>query len=168
MGRLENLLGVQALAVVDRIAGSDAASSEDAALVTLLTHPDRGVGWLAGVVGLTDSGATRLVERLVAAGLVRRRAGADARSRTLRLTAAGRREAQRVLAARERELEGCLEALSPTEQRTLERLLDKLVAGLTDDRSTALRSCRLCDRDACVSGRVGCPLRHTVPPGGLP
>ena len=168
MARLENLFGVQALAVVDRIAASDAASSQDAALVTLLAHPDCGIGWLAGVVGLTDSGATRLVERLVASGLVRRRAGADARSRTVRLTAAGRRQSRRVLAARERELAGCLEPLSPAEQRTLERLLEKVVAGLTDDRSTALRCCRLCDRDACVSGRVGCPLRHTVPAGGLP
>ena len=100
MARLENLFGVQALAVVDRIAASDAVSSQDAALVTLLAHPDCGIGWLAGVVGLTDSGATRLVERLVASGLVRRRAGADARSRTVRLTAAGRRQSRRVLAAR--------------------------------------------------------------------
>ncbi len=169
MARLENLLGVQALAVVDRIVGSDAAASEHAALVTLLAHPDRGVGWLAGVVGLTDSGATRLVERLVSAGLVRRESGADdARSRTLRLTPAGRRQARLVLAARERELAHCLDGLSPAEQRTLERLLDKVVAGLTDDRPTALRCCRLCDRDACVSGADGCPLGHTVPTGGRP
>ena len=60
MTRLENLLGVQALAVVDRMTAG--APSESAALVTLLAHPGHGVGWLADVLGLTDSGGTRLVE----------------------------------------------------------------------------------------------------------
>jgi DNA-binding MarR family transcriptional regulator len=139
--------------------------SESAALVTLLAHPGRGVGWLSGVLGLTDSGATRLVERLVAEGLVRRQSGADARTRTLRLTAAGARRAHEVLSARERELETVLAPLTSDERRTFERLLGKVVAGLTDDHATGLRACRLCDRDACGTG-APCPLQHTVPGGG--
>ena len=167
MARLENLLGVHALALVDRMTQAT-ASSDSAALVTVLAHPGQGVGWLADVLGLTDSGGTRLVERLVADGLLVRGAGADARSRVLRLTPAGRRRARQLLAERERELAAALDPLSEVEKRSLERLLAKVVSGLTDDRATALRACRLCDRDACAAGAHRCPLEHTVPPGALP
>jgi DNA-binding MarR family transcriptional regulator len=136
--------------------------------VTLLAHPDQGVGWLGDVLRLTDSGATRLVERLVGQGSLRRGSGAEARTRTLRLTAAGRRRARRILAERERELEVVLAPLSSAERRPLERLLGKVVAGLVDDRSAALRACRLCDRDACRAHIAACPLQHTVPSGGVP
>ena len=166
MARLENLLGVQALALVDRMDGVGALPSESSALVTLLAHPGHGVGWLAGVLGLTDSGATRLVERLVASGLVRRRPGTDARARTLTLTAAGRRAAEQVLAARADAMADGLATLSAAERRTLERLLGKVVSGLADDLPTAMRCCRLCDRDACGDG-APCPLQHTNPTGDL-
>lgn len=166
MPRLENLLATQALAVVDRM--SPDAPSEPAALVTLLAHPGRGVGWLADVLGLTDSGGTRLVERLVADGLLHRRAGADARSRVLRLTPRGERRARQVLAEREREVARVLSPLTPAERQTLERLLAKVVAALADNRPEALRTCRMCDRDACAAGARQCPLEHTVPPGGAP
>lgn len=169
MSRLENLLGVQALALVDRISATGTPASESAALVTLLAHPDQGVGWLSEVLCLTDSGATRLVERLVAAGLLRRRPGADGRTRVLRLTAAGRRTATRLLAERHERLEQVLAPLGDTERRTLERLLEKMVAGLADDHPAALRTCRLCDRDACNSAQAACPLQHAVPTaGGVP
>ena len=166
MARLENLLGVQALALADRMAAGS-QPSESAALVTLLAHPDHGVGWLSDVLGLTDSGATRLVDRLVDEGLLRRQPGIDGRTRTLRLTAAGTRRAHRILAARQRELEHVLAPLSSAERRTFEQLLDKVVAGLADDRTAGLRTCRLCDRDACRAGEAACPLQHTVPGGGL-
>jgi len=168
MTRLENLLGVQALALVDRMAGDDLAPSESAALVTLLAHPGSGVGWLADVLGLTDSGGTRVVERLVAAGLLQRRPGTDARSRVLELTDQGRRRAETALSTRQTELARALEPLSDTERQTLERLLGKVVARLADDRPAALHACRMCDREACAAGAGRCPLAHTVPPGGLP
>jgi DNA-binding MarR family transcriptional regulator len=168
MSRLENLLGVQALALADRIVATGISASESAALVTLLAHPDHGVGWLSEVLRLTDSGATRLVERLVAAGLLRRRAGTDGRTRVLTLTAAGRRTATRLLAERQERLAEVLAPLGDAQRRTLERLLEKMVAGLADDHPTALRTCRLCDRHACNAERAACPLQHTVPaPGGL-
>ena len=163
MPRLENLLGAHALALVDRMASADAgaAPTERAALVTLLAHPGSGVGWLADVLGLTDSGGTRLVERLVADGLVARRPGADARSRVLELTVAGRRRAQAVLAAREHDLSRALAPLTDAERRTLERLLAKVVSGLTDDLPTALQVCRMCDREACGVREGHCPLGRT-------
>jgi DNA-binding MarR family transcriptional regulator len=167
MARLENLMGVHALALVDRMVAGQ-APTERAALVTLLAHPGSGVGWLADVLGMTDSGGTRLVERLVADGLVARRPGTDARSRVLELTSQGRRRAREVLAAREHELARALAPLTEAERRTLERLLAKVVSGLTDDPSTALHVCRMCDREACgvTSGR--CPLIHTSPARDVP
>ncbi len=170
MGRLENLLGAQALALSDRlgVAGSEAvarSASECAALVTLLTHPDESVSWLGGVLGLTSSGITRLVDRLVDAGWVTRTVGADARSRHLSLTRAGRRGANAVLDARDRAMADALGALSDRDRGELERLLGVLVDRLADNRLPALQVCRLCDRTACASEGPGCPLEHTVPAG---
>jgi DNA-binding MarR family transcriptional regulator len=160
MTRLENLLGAHALAIVDRMAAGE-APSERAALVTLLAHPGSGVGWLADVLGLTDSGGTRLVERLVADGLVVRRPGLDARSRVLDLTPQGRNRAREVLTTRERGLARALAPLTDAERRTLERLLAKVVSGLTDDLPAAMQVCRMCDREACGVRQGRCPLGHT-------
>ena len=54
---------------------------------------DAHVGRLADVLGLTHSGAVRLVSQLEAAGLAERRTGGDRRRVEVRLTAAGRRRA---------------------------------------------------------------------------
>ncbi|HEY0574568.1 MAG TPA: MarR family transcriptional regulator [Pseudonocardia sp.] len=170
MARLENLLGAQSLALADRLladaagsVGAAGSSSDCAALVTLLAHPGPSVGWLGEVLGLTSSGVTRLVERLVRAGWVRRSAsGQDARSRRLELTGAGTSLAERVLAGRHAVLSRALAALSPSEQATLEELLGKMVASLTDELTVAYQVCRLCDRTACRGSGGGCPLRHTV------
>src|SRR5882724_7174610 len=83
--RLEQLLATQALAVADRVReAAEAASAQEgsgpAALVHLQAHPGGSVGDLERVVRLTQTGAGRLVDRLVAAGLVERRAGRDART----------------------------------------------------------------------------------------
>ena len=88
-----------------------ASSSESAALVTLLAHPGRTVGWLGGVLGLTTSGVTRLVERLVSAGLVERNTGRDARSRQLELSPAGAARAESILAGRRATLSRAVAAL---------------------------------------------------------
>lgn len=167
MSRLENLLGAQALALSDRLAeaGGEAvpgSASERAALVTLHAHPDEPVSWLGGVLRLTSSGVTRLVDRLVAAGWVTRTAGEDARSRRLRLTRTGRARARAVLEARRTAMADVLDALSDGDRAELERLLDVLVGRLARTRQPALRVCRLCDRAACSSEGHVCPLRHTT------
>ncbi|ALG10548.1 MarR family winged helix-turn-helix transcriptional regulator [Kibdelosporangium phytohabitans] len=167
MSRLENLLGAQSLALADHlmeadIDGAAMPGSERAALVTLLAHPDRSVRWLGDVLGLTSSGGTRLVDRLVAAGLVTRTAGEDARSRQVRLTRSGRLRARKVLKSRQAVLAAAVGALSAQERDQLESLLDKMVSGLAETRLPALRVCRLCDRDACAPQDRQCPLQHTV------
>ncbi|MDT7749706.1 MAG: hypothetical protein QOD96_3368 [Pseudonocardiales bacterium] len=171
MARLENLLGAHSLALADRLlagdepAGTGASSSESAALVTLLAHPGRTVGWLGGVLGLTTSGVTRLVERLVSAGLVERNTGRDARSRQLELSPAGAARAESILAGRRATLSRAVAALSPSERVALESMLAKMVGGVTDDEFAALHVCRLCDRPACRDRGRACPLQHTVPAG---
>jgi hypothetical protein len=115
------------------------------------------------VLGLTSSGVTRLVDRLVEARWVTRTAGEDARRRELSLTRAGTRRAHAILAGRQDVLSSVLDRLSPHEQAVLEGLLDKVVTGLADDRFVALHVCRLCDRSACSAAGRACPLQHTVP-----
>jgi DNA-binding MarR family transcriptional regulator len=159
--RLINLLGAQALALADRLG----AASAPAALVHLCAYPGTSPGALRTVLGITDSGATRLVDRLVAAGLAERTAGGDGRSIAVHPTEAGRAAADEALGRRRAALARALEPLDGAERARLETLLDKVVAGLADDRPGALVVCRLCDRDACCA-EPGCPLDHTVAPDG--
>lgn len=163
--RVDQLLGVAALAAIDRLRGAVAAvpgvgEAEAGALVHLQAWPGCSVGDLAGVIGRSQPAAVRLVDRLVARGLVKRRAGADRRTIALVLTPAGARAADAVLMARASALSALLDGLSSDERDALERLLEGVVAGIADDRRAALHACRLCDRGACCSG-PGCPLQHT-------
>ena len=164
MARLENLLGAQALALTDRLLATESSTSasEQAALVTLLAHPDHSVSWLGGVLSLTSSGVTRLVDRLVAAGWATRTAGIDARSRRVQLTRAGRSRARGVLRARRTAMGNALGAMSERDRRELERLLALMVGSLAETQLPAMQVCRLCDRSACASEGRRCPLEHTV------
>lgn len=167
--RVEQLLGVTALAVMDRLrasadAGAAGGEVDAGALVHVQAWPGGSLGDLASVVGLSQPATVRLVDRLVERGLLRREAGRDRRTIALVVTVAGSRAADTVLAARAEALAPLLADLSPSERATLERLLGRVTAGLADDRPGAVRVCRLCDRDACASG-PGCPLEHTTSPG---
>ena len=168
--RVDQLLGVTALAAVDRLRAGVAADAglgeaEAGALVHLQAWSGGSVGDLAGVVGRSQPAAVRLVDRLVEQGLLRREAGGDRRTVAFVLTDAGSRAADAVLAARAVALAPLLADLCPRDRATLERLLGCVAAGLADDRPGAVHACRLCDRDACASG-PGCPLDHTTEPGG--
>src|SRR5438067_1149962 len=148
--RQANLLGALALGAVDRLhdavaAGHDRSLSARAALIHLRLRPGQTIGFLARVLGVSHPAAVRLVDRLEAEGLVERRAGADARSRALVLTGAGQDAVAAALAQRLSALSDLLVPLSAAERRQLEPLLEKLLAGMTDDRRRARRTCRLCD-----------------------
>jgi len=75
-------LGVLAAAVQVRTAAvsNGAGDSEVAALLTCRSFDTVGVGELGEVLGLTGSGAVRLVDRLERDGLITRRKGQAARS----------------------------------------------------------------------------------------
>ena len=173
--REANLLGALSLALVDamrdateRVAGH--RSSGPAALVAL--HEFLGGGSmddLRNALGLTPSGAVRLVDRLAADGHVERRAGANGRSLALVLTPAGRRAARRVQAARRDAVEAVLGELSSAEREALTRINEKLIRAITADRLALRHSggtpaggwlCRLCDFGACGRERGACPAEN--------
>ena len=127
-------------------------------------HADRPVSWLGQVLGLTSSGVTRLVDRLVAGGWVTRAPGRDARSRQLTLSAAGRDRARVVLRARS-EGHGRRRARAVRRgPRRVRALLGLVVRGLTVDADEALRVC------GCVTGapapRAESAARSLTPTAG--
>ena len=113
-----------ALVITDQTAQAVAAAagqsvSAAAALSALHHFLDRPtLDQLHKVLGLTPSGAVRLVDRLADAGPVTRGTGNDGRSRSVTLTDAGQRVAEQVTAARATLLASALEELSPAERDT--------------------------------------------------
>jgi DNA-binding MarR family transcriptional regulator len=165
--RLTQLLGVLALAAADRFRASvetalGRGGAHSGALVHLDAYPGESVQALANVLGVSQPAAVKIADRLAADGLVERRIGTDHRVRALHLTPEGRRAAADVLSRRAAALGELLAGLAPAEREVLERLLEKLVAALANDRPGALTVCRLCDRAACCGGATGCPLEHTA------
>ena len=164
--RLAQLLGVTALAAVDRLrppvedeAGHGGSAA--GALVHLHAWPGESLERLRSVLGISQPATVRTVNRLVADGLLERRPGPDRRTAALVLTGDGRRAAERVLEVRAAALQRFLEPLSDDERARLLPLLERLVASLAHDRNGAVRVCRLCDRGACY-GTAPCPLDHTA------
>jgi len=181
--RQANLVGAVALRGADRVraataAGAAEAGSAPAALVSLAGYLDgEPIDSLRGPLGLTHSAAVRVVDRLVAAGLARRRPGRDRRAVSVALTAGGRRAAARALAAREEALEAALTGLDESERAELARLHEKVLAALTTGRSSAGHTCRLCDSTACGHEQGRCPVTRAAdaaeqaagdPPGQAP
>ena len=164
---LSQLLGVVALAATDRVRGAVDATlgrggAHAAALIHLKAYPGEPVGSLAPVLRISQPAAVKLADRLVSDGLAVRDPGPDGRTRALRLTPAGADAADRALADRAARLDELVAVLDTGERRQLLPLLEKLVAGLADDRPGALNTCRMCDRAACCGRPAGCPLQHTV------
>jgi DNA-binding MarR family transcriptional regulator len=170
LGRDGNVLGALSLAVADRMSEAVAAAADQsqtaAAALSALEHFADGcsIDRLRRVLGLTSSGTVRLVDRLVAAGHVRRKPGPDARTTSIALTAAGRRAARRVTAARAAVLQDALAPLSPAQRAAFEALaaqvLDGVVRGKLDreaSRESTRWTCRLCDLGACGRDEGRCP-----------
>ena len=168
LDRTGNLLGALSLAVTDRTsaAASGALGQSESAVVALsaLHHflDDPPVDLLRRVLGLTFSGTVRLVDRLQDAGYVTRRPGRDARSVSLRLTAAGRRAAARASGARAEVLHDALATLTSAERETLDELLSRLLAGLIREPGAVRWMCRLCDTTACGREAGRCPVANAA------
>lgn len=171
MGELDreaNLLGALALSISDRTATAIAAAagqSESAAAALSALHHflDRPtLDQLRQVLGLTHSGAVRLIDRLSAAGLVTRGPGGDGRSRSVILTEDGRRAAERVSAARAAALTDLLRTLSPAERTTLHALMGQVMAAVVHDKDGGAWICRLCDLDACGRNAGRCPTANAA------
>jgi MarR family transcriptional regulator, negative regulator of the multidrug operon emrRAB len=175
--RLANLLGALATGVTDGMhdamcvaAQMDVVSAS--ALVALLDFsPGGSIRTLGEVVGLTHSGAVRLVDRLVLAGYVLRRQGQDGRARAITLTARGATLARRVRRARERAIAQSLESFSGTERVRLTEYCERLVSALTRQRLEERAAghapmggalCRSCDFAACGRDAQRCPAAKTA------
>ncbi|ROP33559.1 MarR family transcriptional regulator [Couchioplanes caeruleus] len=164
-GRALNLLGALVDALHDRMADegtqvSGLGASAPAALATLRACPGESVESLSRVLGITNSGAVRLVDRLASAGLMERRPGRDARSVALHLTPAGSAVALQIVSRRREALRHALAGLRPQERAALGTMAERVLAELSTDRHSADRICRLCDYVLCPQDR--CPVERAV------
>jgi DNA-binding MarR family transcriptional regulator len=159
-----NLLGALALALSDRlegaVTGTAGVAESDAIALSALHHflDAPRVDLLAQVLGLSSSGAVRLIDRLENAGLARRATGADGRVTSVALTASGRRRAEAVTRARHDLTEQALAALTPAERRQFGELAGKILAGLIRPPGATRWTCRLCDGAACGRPSGRCPV----------
>jgi DNA-binding MarR family transcriptional regulator len=174
--RLSNLLAVTATGLSDAVtqAMNAAAGLDGTAPVALVSLLDFAPGWsihqLSQVWGLTHSGAVRLVDRLADAGYVRRRAGLDARARSITLTRSGRAAALRVRSARATVTRQAYAGLTTDQREQLTALCEQLVRELTSQRREQRASgnpptdgalCRSCDFAACERPRGRCPAQRS-------
>jgi DNA-binding MarR family transcriptional regulator len=93
---------------------------------------DLSLGTLSREIGAHNSTVTGIVDRMEAAGLVERdRSEEDRRVWIIRLTAHGRRVAERAKVSPWELLRGALAALPPSDQERLTSILKKLVTHVT-------------------------------------
>ena len=173
--RLDNLLASLSLNLADestRALESAAGVRGEAATALLALDEflvDAHVGRLADVLGLSHSGAVRLVSLLESAGLAERHPGADRRRVEVRLTAEGRRRATSARSARDTVVRGSTAGLTSAEAAVLEELLTRLVEARVAARVERRRAgasgawwCRTCDFAACGRPEGRCPAQVTA------
>lgn len=159
MDRTANLLGVLGLAVADRI--EDVArdilgrvGETPAALVVIGHGSGLSNDGLRRILGLSHPGTVRLVDRLVADGLVKRGEGKDRRAVALRLTEQGQSVRDKLLQGRLSALDALLVPLSEQERELLDSLLGKILISMDTTVSDRRTLCRLCDVQVCSD----CPI----------
>ena len=157
-----NVLGALALVITDQLdattSPAGAGGSATAALSALDQFLDKpSVTRLRDVLGLTHSGTVRLLERLDVAGLITRGAGPDGRTRSIRLTARGRRSARSSAEQRAAYLNAVLDGLTPSEMQTLHGLLARMMSEAVSIKEGGAWICRRCDLRACGRSDGNCP-----------
>ena len=157
--RTANLLGVVGLAVADRIKDSareilNHAGETPAALVVIGYSLGPSNDQLRRVLRLSHSGTVRLVDRLVADGLVERREGQDKREVALYVTRRGRTLRDKILKGRLAANRPLLAPLTSAEQETVGALLHKMLSSRETTDMERRTLCRLCDDRVCSD----CPI----------
>ena len=163
--RTANLLGALGLAVADRISQTahdvlSRAGETPAALVVIGYGLAPSNDQLRRILGLSHPGSVRLVDRLVADGLVERRQGRDKRAVALHLTQAGTLAREQLLKGRLAAIQPVLEGLTLTEQEKLGSLLHKMLASLPTTDAERCTICRLCDDRVCRDCPIPADFRH--------
>ena len=154
-----NLLGAVGLAVSDRIEETarkilNHSGETPAALVVIGYGQGPSNDLLRRILGLSHPGTVRLVDRLVADGLVERKKGPDNRTIALFLTKKGHLLREQLLAGRLAAVKPFLSPLNVTEQETLDALLHKILASMETTDLERCSLCRLCDNRVCLN----CPI----------
>ena len=162
--RTANLLGAVGLAVADRIeetarAVLGRAGETPAALVVIGYGLGPSNDQLRRILGLSHPGAVRLVDRLVADGLVERRQGRDRRAIALHLTDRGAVLREELLEGRLTAIRSFLAPLTGPEQETLDALLHKILASMETTDLDRCTLCRMCDDRVCGN----CPIPADKP-----
>lgn len=157
--RTANLLGVVGLAIADRIGETardilNHAGETPAALVVIGYGFGPSNDQLRRVLGLSHPGSVRLVDRLVADGLVERRVGRDKRAIALYLTERGAALREKLLNGRLAAIKPLLMSLTETEQGVLAALLHKMLSSMETTDLERCTLCRLCDDRVCTN----CPI----------
>lgn len=166
--QLENLIGAFAVTVAEHVyrateTATGRPQSDSAALMILATSL-KGASQeaLGSALSLTQSGTTRLVDRLTAAGLATRRPGLDDRTYAIVLTPKGRAAGRRALLVRERMIQGLTADLTPAGRDDLAHGLRTILSTLTTSRPEAFRICKMCDPVACGHDVGRCPVTQTA------
>lgn len=147
------------MAVADRMAAAardivNRAGETPAALVVIGHGTGPSNDQLRSVLGLSHPGAVRLVDRLVADGLVERRRGHDKRAVALHLSARGHAVREKLLEERFAAIGSLLAPLTEAERQQLGNLLGKVLSAPKPGHGERRRLCRLCDKRACTD----CPI----------
>jgi len=124
------LVAIAARSLAD--AGEEVTLTQYRSLVVLASRGPQGVAALAEAVAVTPPTASRLVDRLVKKGMVRRRTDRqDRRQVRIALTESGRHLIDAVSARRRQEIAALLAAIAPETQRSVVDALSQLaeVAG---------------------------------------
>lgn len=130
---------------------------ENSAALTVLLHtPGLTIKELARYLGMSSPSAVELVSKLEAQGLVARKRGNDARSRSLVLTKAGRRCATAVLAARDGVVRDRLRTLSGRQRQEVYGAVIRILGALRQVDVDLDYLCRRCDESVCTTSI--CPV----------
>jgi DNA-binding MarR family transcriptional regulator len=158
--RRDNLLGALVLTLADRIRDETEAVVGHAggaagALATLAQQPGGTIEDLRQAIGRSQPATVRIVDRLVALGLVDRRPAGRGPAVALTPTPAGLERARKIIAVRSRILREALPGLEPAEAAALTAILERALVRAADlPRGTTV--CRLCDKGRCR--RDDCPV----------
>jgi DNA-binding MarR family transcriptional regulator len=147
-------------AVLEQVAGEKLTFAELKVLY-LVEHTDErtSIGDVAEFMGVSNSGASQAVEKLVRRRLLKREeTQADRRSTQLSLTEAGRKLLSAYEAARHEKAVEAFAQFSEQELLWAAELLDRLAAAIVDPANDQDHLCMQCEiyyRDKCRFGELG-------------
>jgi DNA-binding MarR family transcriptional regulator len=163
---ISNLVGAFATAVSSEVESNISelgarSLSHEVALVAIHNHPNETIDILSKVLGITHSGAVRLINTLEKENLVERhKSPQDARSVVLRVTVDGSIRVESILKSREGVTSKLLRSFDDNQKKDFMKLLEIAMSNLTNERIEARRICKLCNEGVCR--KFGCPVENAI------